>query len=292
MSKMKPHTEESHYSTELLKKTANKGHPRHWRSFSDKIFDPQKMSSLLLSSMLKKLDASEREFRTLAENAPDYIVRFDTEGRYLYFNPAIERLLGKSLSELYGTFVLDEYQEIKDVVAQVVASGEKITIPLTVQTKEGEVQFHEMISLPERDESGQIVSVLTIGRDLTEQKRTKEALQKALELNEEIINAIPDLLFELDAEGNYLNIWAQDENLLAEQKEILLGKNIREVLPPDAVEVALEMMRDVDATGHTSGHCYCLNLQGGKKWFELSASKKKSSGTYIILSRDITEREE
>jgi len=167
-----------------------------------------------------------------------------------------------------------------------------MTIPLTVQTKEGEVQFHEMISLPERDESGKIISVLTIGRDLTEHKRTKEALRKAVELNEEIINAIPDLLFEIDADGNYLNIWAQDETLLAEQKELLLGKNIRDVLPHDALEVAIEMMRDVDETGRACGHCYCLDLPRGKKWFELSASKKKSSGTYIILSRDITEREE
>jgi PAS domain-containing protein len=70
---------------------------------SEKMFDPHKMSSLLLSSMLKKLNTSEREFRALAENTPDYIVRFDTEGRYLYINPPLARLLGKSLSELYGS---------------------------------------------------------------------------------------------------------------------------------------------------------------------------------------------
>jgi PAS domain-containing protein len=133
--------------------------------------------------------------------------------------------------------------------------------------------------------------VLTIGRDLTEYKRTEEALRKALELNDEIINAIPDLLFEIDAEGNYLNIWAQDETLLAAQKEILLGKNIHEVLPPYALEVALETMRDVDESGRASGHCYCLDLPGGKKWFELSASKKKIERHLHHPLRDITERE-
>jgi PAS domain S-box-containing protein len=517
---------------------------------SEKMFDPHKMSSLLLSSMLKKLNTSEREFRALAENTPDYIVRFDTEGRYLYINPPLARLLGKSLSELYGSVALDAYGEIKAAIAQIAESGEKMTVSQIVQTKEGGVEYHEVIMVPERDESGRIISILGIGRDLTERKETEERLhktkaklsaiistipdlvwvkdesgvylmcntafgnffgaacgdivgktdydfisreqadffrqkdaealasgkicineeeiqfawggqyalletrkvpvydgeefmgvlgigrditerkelenrllmsedkyrtffesandgiflhriieqngtvefiledinqrgcelwdhskeeilsgdldlltigdypytfeeatrrnllaargepqlfdwqikhkdgskvwgevnlrriqigndpfllsiirditerkqseqrlQQALELNEEIINAIPDILFELDAEGNYLNIWAQDERLLAAQKEILLGKNIHEVLPPYALEVALETMRDVDEAGRASGHCYCLDLPGGKKWFELSASKKKSSGTYIILSRDITERE-
>ena len=42
--------------------------------------------------MEKSLAKSEQEFRTLAENSPDVIVRYDRECRRTYVNPAFERV--------------------------------------------------------------------------------------------------------------------------------------------------------------------------------------------------------
>lgn len=147
-------------------------------------------------------------------------------------------------------------------------------------------------------------------RDITEQKKVEETirnlnvilerrveertieLQKALEFNEGIINAIPDMLFEIAPEGTYLNIWAQNQELLVAQKEMLIGKNFKDILPPDVVDISLQSMKEVDEKGFSLGNTYCLEFPDGKRWFELSVTKKESSGTYITLSRDITERKQ
>ncbi|MDD2780323.1 PAS domain S-box protein [Sulfuricurvum sp.] len=149
---------------------------------------------------------------------------------------------------------------------------------------------------------------LNISRNITERKKAEEAirnlnlslekrvnerteeLQNALEFIEGIIGAIPDLLFEIAPDGTYVGIWAQDEAMLAAQKEILLGKKFQEILPPDVVIISFQAMREVDEKGFSLGKTYSLNLSEGKRWFELSVSKKKTSGNYIALSRDITER--
>lgn len=141
-----------------------------------------------------------------------------------------------------------------------------------------------------KDDKGIVQQRIANITDISVRKDAEEALHQEMELNAEIINAIPDLLFELDGHGTYLNVWAQDATLLAAQREVLLGQTLQEVLPPDAVEVVFRTIKDVDETGHSLGNTFSLDLPGETKWFELSASKRKSSGTYIVLSRDITER--
>lgn len=149
---------------------------------------------------------------------------------------------------------------------------------------------------------------MAIARDITERKKAEETivnlnatlekrveertfeLQQALEFNEGIIGAIPDLLFEITPEGVYIGIWAQNEELLVAQKAVLLGKNFKEVLPPDVVITSLQTMKEVDEKGFSLGNTYRLDLPEGTRWFELSVTKKKSSGNYIVLARDITER--
>lgn len=149
---------------------------------------------------------------------------------------------------------------------------------------------------------------MAIARDITERKKAEETivnlnatlekrveertfeLQQALEFNEGIVGAIPDLLFEITPEGVYIGIWAQNEELLVAQKAVLLGKNFKEVLPPNVVITSLQTMKEVDEKGFSLGKTYRLDLPEGTRWFELSVTKKKSSGNYIVLARDITER--
>jgi len=49
----------------------------------------------------------EDQFRNIAAHAPDYISRYDREGRTLYMNPATERLIGAKAESRIGKTTLD-----------------------------------------------------------------------------------------------------------------------------------------------------------------------------------------
>lgn len=108
------------------------------------------------------------------------------------------------------------------------------------------------------------------------------------------IQAIPDLLFELDEAGRYLQILASRDSLLAETKEALLGKTVNDVLPAEAAETVLLAIAAAIKAGSDYGRVIQLPLDDGEHWFELSVSRKGTGdlekSTCLVLSRDITAR--
>ena len=104
--------------------------------------------------------------------------------------------------------------------------------------------------------------------------------------------AIPDLLFELSEAGEYINIWARNPDLLAAQKELLLGHTVDEMLPQEAAGTVMSAVREAAASGTSFGEVIALDLPDGRHWFELSISAKpcteQEDRSYMVLSRDIT----
>lgn len=127
-------------------------------------------------------------------------------------------------------------------------------------------------------------------------EQIEERLKRAVEFTEGIINAIPDVLFEVNGEGRYLNVWTQSPQLLAAQKNSLLGKTVNEVLSPEAAEISMSAIREAEINGTSFGKVIRIPLSGGDGWFELSVAKQPSpvSGEnhFIVLSRDITNRKQ
>lgn len=111
------------------------------------------------------------------------------------------------------------------------------------------------------------------------------------------LNAIPDPLFELDAEGRYLHILAHEEAQLGLERKHLLGRTVDEMLPAEAARTVHAALRQADRDGESHGMTLMLPLPGGDNWFELSVTRKQSSKAgelprYIMLSRNITERQQ
>ncbi len=119
-------------------------------------------------------------------------------------------------------------------------------------------------------------------------------LQAAEARNAAVLNAIPDLLFEVDIDGRYIDYRAPRAELLAAPADSLIGRTMAEVLPPSAAGICMAALHEAYEHGHANGAQIELQLEGGSTWFELSVSRKAVSGDdkphFIVLSRDITER--
>ncbi len=126
-------------------------------------------------------------------------------------------------------------------------------------------------------------------------------LQLAQARNAAILDALPDVLFELDAQGRFTrcNVPANEE--LATHHRALTGRTVSEALSPKLRELAMAAIAEARTLGHASPRTYRLHLPAGERWFELSVARKpaderqerqggQEGPTFIALSRDITAR--
>ena len=108
------------------------------------------------------------------------------------------------------------------------------------------------------------------------------------------LDAIPDLLFEVDLEGRYLSFHSPRKDLLMAPSQDLLGKRVSDVMPKAAADVVLLALQEANKAGRSGGTQIALPLPQGSCWFELSIARKAmfagEEARFIVLSRDITER--
>lgn len=114
--------------------------------------------------------------------------------------------------------------------------------------------------------------------------------------NAAILNAIPDLLFEVDIDGRFIDCREPNTHLLPVPASGLVGKTVAEVLPATAARNFMAALHAAQSSGTSSGAQFELPLPQGKTWFELSVSTKAvrtgDKARFIVMSRDITERKQ
>jgi PAS domain S-box-containing protein len=131
------------------------------------------------------LRTSESNFRTLAENLPDIIARFDRELRHIYVNRAVQVLTGRPPEDFIGKTnaelqMPDHLVRLwHDTIRSVFETGEPQTIEFSFQGHRG-LRHFECRLIPEAASDGSINSVLGICRDVTERVHTHEQAQSHL----------------------------------------------------------------------------------------------------------------
>ena len=109
-----------------------------------------------------------------------------------------------------------------------------------------------------------------------------------------ILDAVPDLLFEVDLEGRVFDYHSPRTDLLTVAPANLIGRLVSELLPAAACGVIMLALHEADVRGLSSGRRYVLSLEQGQRWFELSIARKTMPEgevpRFIALARDITER--
>ena len=104
--------------------------------------------------------------------------------------------------------------------------------------------------------------------------QAKRGLRTANARNAAVLDAIPDLLFELDLDGRYIEYHSPRSDLPAAPAESFIGKTVADILPPDAAEVCLSALSEAHQKGSSMGKQFVLQLPHGTFWFELSVSRK------------------
>jgi diguanylate cyclase (GGDEF)-like protein/PAS domain S-box-containing protein len=130
-----------------------------------------------------ELVSKEQQSRTLTENSPDTISRYDRDLRCIYANPAFcawagysrAESLGKRLSEIPGgpNALLCEMK-----ISDVIASGAHAQFELKSVSKDGKEQCTHIRLTPEIDRAGNVISVLVVGRDISDRMAFEATIWK------------------------------------------------------------------------------------------------------------------
>ncbi|MDZ8107915.1 MAG: PAS domain S-box protein [Nostoc sp. DedQUE12a] len=126
--------------------------------------------------------------------------------------------------------------------------------------------------------------------DITEQKQVQEKLQESEARYKAILSAIPDLMFRISRDGEYLDLKSEGANVTLDREEIV-GKNLQELLPSDVAAISQEAIAKTLDTGNLQTCEYQLATPLGIRDYE---ARLVVSGQNEILAivRDITERKQ
>jgi PAS domain S-box-containing protein len=110
---------------------------------------------------------------------------------------------------------------------------------------------------------------------------------------EALINSIDQIVLELDAEGTFLNIWANDEKLLYRPRSELLGRRSEDIFDADFFRSSHELFKRVIATGKGEDFEYSLVFPEGEHWFLARVNRieyPEGEKTVCVAIREISDR--
>ncbi len=175
-----------------------------------KILSDQTESDRVVASLRE----TEARYRLLFEQSPDGIVILDPDtARFLEFNDAACRQLGYSREEFARLTIADVEtaetpREDRDRIAALLREG-RIDFETRQRARHGEIKYIRV--------TAQIIEIggrsvyHCVWRDITERKRSDAALRALSARQEAILEAVPDIIMEVDA--NKVYTWANQAGL-------------------------------------------------------------------------------
>ncbi len=219
----------------------------------------------------QRAEEALRESRALlsavTDNSPDPIFIKDRQSRFVFANPALLQVWGKSPDEVIGKTdrELNDDQTIADTVMAndrlVMESGQSRAMEETIKTQDG-MRTYLSMKTPRRDGSGKIIGVIGIARDITDRKRAEDALKESEEKYR--------LLFETSLSGILLT--TEDGTIISANPAALriLGRSEEEIVKAGRVEVA-------DMSDPRMKHAVEERARTGKFFGEVNFRKKDGS---------------
>jgi len=248
-----------------------------------------------------ELARSESRFRRLAENAPDVIYRYRIalNPGFDYISPAVTDVSGYTPEEYYA----DPLLGIKVVhpedrhLLEGLAHGRlpaKRTHDVRWFHKDGHVRWTEDHHIPVYDESGRLVAIEGVARDITEWKRSQEALAKSEERHRLLFEHAGIGIGYYTPEGELIGYNRVAAAYLGGEPEDFAGKTIVEIFGEEKGTEYLRRIAHVARFAETVTYEDYAELPTGPKWFLSTYSRVDGPDGEVlgveVFSEDITER--
>ncbi|MBI5580935.1 MAG: PAS domain S-box protein [Deltaproteobacteria bacterium] len=152
---------------------------------------------------------SEELYRAVVEDQTELITRFKADGTFTFVNPVYSRYVGKTRDELIGNrwqpyAYLDDVPVIEERLAAMSPDNPVVVIENRVYCASGEICWFQFVNRGFFDKNGHLVETQSVGRDITELKKTTEALRESEERFRSLINSSLDAVLLTVPDGRIL----------------------------------------------------------------------------------------
>lgn len=222
----------------------------------------------------RKLRDSESTFRSLIENSPDLIMRFDRNYRHLYVNSASSSILkmepdvfiGKTHEEL--GFPIDMCHFWEEYMVSVFESGLPQTVEFSLLQGDEEL-FFEWRLIPEFEGAGNVVTLLAVARDITKRRIAEK----------ELVESETRLKLAMDGASESLWDWNIQENRIECNDQLfqMLGYHRSQI--PDLISFFSKINHPQDWP--IVKRAYIAYLNGDCDVFEVEHRLLDAKGQYI-----------
>ena len=253
------------------------------------------------------LRESEERYRDLVDTAQDIIYTVSIDGTISSLNPAFETISGWSRSEWLGRDAddlihpddLDPAGDLVERIWQGFRPPETQRFERRLLTKSGEYLNCEFLTTPQMRD-GTLIGLVGIGRDITERKRSEEALRESEERYRDLVDTAQDIIYTLSIDGTITSLNPAFETITGWSRSEWLGRPSDDLIHPDDLDPArnlrdlVQRIRPGDQSPYIErSEMRLLTKSGEYLSCEFLATTQTRDGTLIGLvgiGRDITER--
>ncbi|MBA3970401.1 MAG: PAS domain S-box protein, partial [Gemmatimonadetes bacterium] len=208
---------------------------------------PAVIGTLLDVTARKRGEEAMIHLASIVESSDDGIIGMTLDGTIMSWNDGAERIYGYSDPEVLGNNIsMLAPSNLPDEVVQLlerVRNGGRVEQYETVRVKKDGQRIDVSLTLsPIQAPSGEILGVSKIVRDITEQKRAKEEVERSLSLLRATLEATSNGILVVDQEGKivsynhrFLELWHIPEWVIETRSD------------EEALRFVLDQVKDPDA---------------------------------------------
>lgn len=248
-----------------------------------------------LNRMVKELEESDRDFRTLVDNIPDLLYRTDLQGRIVYVSRSVYDLTGYTNEEAIGMNMAGEIYLVPEegnvFLAKLKKNGSVTNFEARLKRKDGSIWWASTNAHFFKDMNGEIKGIEGVTRDISELKATEKALKES----EERYRTLHDASFG--------GIFIHDQGIVLECNQGLseiTGYTLDELIGMDALNTLIAPnWRETVRRNIKSGFCQPYEVQGVRKdgtiyplYIQGKNIPHKGRTVRAVEYRDITEKKQ
>jgi PAS domain S-box-containing protein len=241
-----------------------------------------------------------RKYGTLVDNLQGIVFRSQNDRNWTteYINEGCKFITGYSPQEFlegkvhYGKIIVpDDRDKVWNDIQKAIAKKRPFDLAYRIQDKSGNIKYLRERGRGILDQYGNIEALEGFIADITELKNTEEELRGNLAKNKALLEALPDLMFINDFDGNYLDLYTSEPEKLQIPREEVIGKNMKDILPADVHSIYKKVFEKVRETKTGQLLEYTLDERNGSRMYE-GRTVHFNEHAFLTIIRDITERKE